>query len=271
MLSQLTEYHKITKQNPAAIADFLVKLQQNELPFTCNEEIRQWLELDPVFLNFLASCDNSARMILNQTNFQLLAISNNIKSVTGLDLQIKRENAFNDALASLAPKHLLMIALAIENHGYTEQANMRNYSNIMICGLTVRLPDGSNNRLLVRGAHYAYNADGYPQIALLTIDKINFMMKTDDAWMRVTYGEEHEKAVVFSSATAEQVRTNILSPRELAVLNCIAQGLDSKTIAEKLYVSVETVVKHRKNMLAKSGLCDTTALIQICRSIGILS
>ena len=271
MLFPLTQYHKITKGNPSDIADFLVKLQQNTLPFTCNEEILQWLEMDPTFLNFLGACDNSARMILNQTNYKLLAISNNIKLVTGLDLQLQNENAFNDALASLEPNHLLMIAQAIENYGYTEEASMRNFSNIVVCGLTVRLPDGTTNRLLVRGAHYAHNTAGYPQIALLTIDKINFMMKSDESWLRVTYGDDHEKAVVFSSATLEQVRTNLLSPRELDILNCIAQGLDSKQIAEKLYVSVETVVKHRKNMLAKSGLCDTTALVQICRSIGILT
>lgn len=87
--------------------------------------------------------------------------------------------------------------------------------------------------------------------------------------MRFTYGEASEKMLFFS--TADAAATDLFSPRELDVLNCIAKGMDSKTIAETLYVSVETVVKHRKNMLAKSGLCDTTALLQISRSAGLLS
>lgn len=269
MLSQLTEYHKIASQNPADIAPFLKKLRQDSLSITHNEDIQQVLGIEPIFWNFLSAGDKSAKVVLDQVNYKPIAISNNIKSVTGLDLRIERPNAFNDFMSCLAPKHLLMLARAIESFARSEKSAKFKFYSSAICGLTVLPPDGTPHRLLIRGTHYAHNAGGCPQISLLTLDKINFMMKSEDAWMRLTYSEANDKMSFFS--TADSFTADLFSPRELDVLNCIAQGMDSKMTAEKLYVSVETVVKHRKNMLAKSGLCDTTALLHICRSAGMLS
>jgi DNA-binding CsgD family transcriptional regulator len=44
-----------------------------------------------------------------------------------------------------------------------------------------------------------------------------------------------------------------LTNREKEILSCIAEGLSSKQIAGKLFISEFTVANHRKNMLAKNG------------------
>jgi Bacterial regulatory proteins, luxR family len=268
MFPQLTNYHKILKENPSDIAHFLRKLRHDSLSLTHNDDIQQLLGIEPVFWNFLSAGDKSAKVVLDQVHYKPIAISNNIKSVTGLDLRIESKNAFNDFMACVAPKHLVMIARAIESFARSKKTTKFQFYSSVICGLTTVSPDGVPHRLLIRGTHYAHDAGGCPQVSLLTLDKINFMMKSEDAWMRLTYGEANDKMFFFS--TADQDATDLFSPRELEVLNGVAQGMDSKTIAEKLYVSVETVMRHRKNMLAKSGLCDSTALLQICRA-GILS
>jgi DNA-binding CsgD family transcriptional regulator len=52
-----------------------------------------------------------------------------------------------------------------------------------------------------------------------------------------------------------------LSLREIEVLGLIMQGLTNNEIAEKLFVSYETVKSHRKHILLKSGAKNTAALI----------
>lgn len=52
-----------------------------------------------------------------------------------------------------------------------------------------------------------------------------------------------------------------LSLREIEVLGLIMQGYTNNEIAEKLFVSYETVKSHRKNILLKTGAKNTAALI----------
>jgi DNA-binding NarL/FixJ family response regulator len=54
-----------------------------------------------------------------------------------------------------------------------------------------------------------------------------------------------------------------LTRRERDVLELIADGLTNKQIASKLFVDVTTVDSHRKNMLAKYGVSNTSALIKL--------
>lgn len=53
-----------------------------------------------------------------------------------------------------------------------------------------------------------------------------------------------------------EIRANItqLTRREKTVLSHIAQGMSSKEIADKLGLSVHTVINHRSNLMKKTGL-----------------
>lgn len=52
----------------------------------------------------------------------------------------------------------------------------------------------------------------------------------------------------------------ILSDRELEVMSLIVQGFINKEIAEKLNISLATVVTHRKNIMDKLGMKSVSAL-----------
>ena len=53
-----------------------------------------------------------------------------------------------------------------------------------------------------------------------------------------------------------------VSPAELRVLELAAEGLDSKLIAERLFISEHTVRTHRKNMLKKTGCSNMTEMVK---------
>ncbi len=54
-----------------------------------------------------------------------------------------------------------------------------------------------------------------------------------------------------------------LSPREVQVLQLIAEGHSNSSIAQMLFISPKTVDKHRANLLIKLSVKDTAGLIRI--------
>ena len=60
-----------------------------------------------------------------------------------------------------------------------------------------------------------------------------------------------------SSQTTEQGQ---LSERETEVLKLIIAGLSNKEIADKLFISIHTVISHRKNISQKTGIKSQSGL-----------
>ncbi|MET0634663.1 MAG: LuxR C-terminal-related transcriptional regulator [Chitinophagaceae bacterium] len=58
-----------------------------------------------------------------------------------------------------------------------------------------------------------------------------------------------------------EINNRKLSIRETEVLGLIMQGLTNTQIADKLFISFETVRSHRKNILEKTGASNTASLI----------
>ena len=56
--------------------------------------------------------------------------------------------------------------------------------------------------------------------------------------------------------------TRPLTPRERAILQLIGEGHRNKDIASRLDVSIDTVHKHRTNLMAKLGVHDAAALVR---------
>ena len=73
---------------------------------------------------------------------------------------------------------------------------------------------------------------------------IGLINKLNDEGAAHTNGTEHEQ----------------LSDRETEVLKLIVAGLSNKEIADKLFISVHTVVSHRKNISQKTGIKSQSGL-----------
>jgi len=55
---------------------------------------------------------------------------------------------------------------------------------------------------------------------------------------------------------------NKLTKREIEILRLIAEGLTSKEISQKLFISISTVNSHRTNMMKKIDKHDTASLVR---------
>ena len=63
---------------------------------------------------------------------------------------------------------------------------------------------------------------------------------------------------------------DVLTPRELEVLKLIAEANTSKEIAEKLFISIKTVDRHRQNILDKLGMRDRVELTRYAVRRGLI-
>ncbi len=61
-----------------------------------------------------------------------------------------------------------------------------------------------------------------------------------------------------------------LTPREQEVMRVLAEGLTTKEIAEKLFISRKTVENHRSNIMSKLGLHSTMELVRYAARLGLI-
>lgn len=72
-----------------------------------------------------------------------------------------------------------------------------------------------------------------------------------------------EAGKTYKAAISKQSQLPVLSKREKEILNLIASGLTNIEISNLLFISVDTVDTHRKNLYAKLNVRNTASLIRI--------
>ena len=82
--------------------------------------------------------------------------------------------------------------------------------------------------------------------------------------------------IFLSDEAAKSLRKNsdagipVLTRREKEVLELIAEGLTNNEIAQKIFISTNTVDTHRKNLLAKFGIKNTASLIKLASKFNMV-
>jgi len=72
-------------------------------------------------------------------------------------------------------------------------------------------------------------------------------------------------------AISEQDKLELLSDKELVVLQMLAKGMSNKTIGEALFISNKTVSSHKARIMHKLGVHTLVSLVDFARRCGIAS
>lgn len=143
-----------------------------------------------------------------------------------------------------------------------------------------KLPDA---KVLILSAH----ADDAYVEAVMDVGAVGYLIKQTSAHSlakairQVSKGETY-----FSPSVAQRYRkrhetapdrkgksktksTN-LTPREMEVLQQVAEGAANKQIAAELGISIKTVEKHRNNLMRKLDIHDTASLTRYAVDAGII-
>lgn len=123
---------------------------------------------------------------------------------------------------------------------------------------------------LVQVIGLEFDENGLPTLCFFIDQDIEHLVKKlDHYWGRISFGKGKYIAT-YSSIEKQIKQQDIFTDREEDVLKLLLKGNESKQIAEKLFISHNTVDNHRKNMIRKLDARDTTALVQLSKLLGIL-
>ena len=115
------------------------------------------------------------------------------------------------------------------------------------------------------------NKIGLPRLTIVHISDITEMKKDKNVDIIISRKEaDGIFRPIYSKIFSDTKNHYSFSQRELEILTSIAQGKTSKQIANELDLSIHTINSHRRNMLEKSNLSNTTELIQIAIKKGLI-
>lgn len=131
---------------------------------------------------------------------------------------------------------------------------MNTLPHIKVIGITDRPERTSVMRYIKNGidGHLLYSCD-FQEIS----DSMTYTLKGERFFCGKVI-EVIDKENAQKSFTCEGIK---LSKRELEVIGLVAKGYSNKQIAEEMFLSVHTVLTHRKNLMSKLGLKNTAGLV----------
>jgi hypothetical protein len=174
----------------------------------------------------------------------------------------------NQALEICREKHPAVVLMDINMtpiNGFEGTKLIRKYvPATKVIGMSMHSMPAYARRMLQSGAH------GY-------VTKNSSKEELFEALVEVQKGNkyicEEVKNILAHQALDESGETgpdlNVLSRREIDVIQLIKEGLSSKEIAQKLEISLKTVEVHRYNILKKLHLKNTAALVNFINSQGL--
>lgn len=204
--------------------------------------------------------------LLDYTSGKYLMVSKSVNRMLGYGANYFLDGGLDLTLANYHPEHLRIFNEEIfpdrleilKNIPLNEQADC-----IFSYSLQFKTKDGEYINLLQRNSFVKSDENGNPLLSLGVVinvehykeenpiihlvEKINPDSGNINAFIKKSYFL-HEEDKVFSR-------------RELEVLNQIAEGLTSREIADKLFISEHTVINHKRSMHHKSNTQNSAALI----------
>jgi LuxR family maltose regulon positive regulatory protein len=160
---------------------------------------------------------------------------------------------------------LLLQALALQAQGDTDQAVA-----VLHQALTLAEPSGFFRAFLDEGlpmAHLLYHLlsaeTGHTAVAL-------YARRLLDAFPAEEPAQPVPSRTAASSPALGESLVEPLSEREVEVLQLVAQGLTNPEIADRLYLSLNTVKAHTRNIYGKLDVHSRTKAVARARALGIL-
>lgn len=211
--------------------------------------------------------------IIDFHDFSITFLSEGFKEAHGVE--INKIVSGSDILPFIHPEDLPYIATA-EEMAFSLMKNSIGMEKIKDYKISYnfRVKSANGNYQLYNHQSLALNTDEFGNVrkSLVIHTNINHLTKINNkklsliglagqpSYLNIELGQ------CVDGNKNKALPINLFSKRELQIFKMIADGMDSKEIAEKLFISVFTVNTHRKNILNKSACNNAVELV--ARGIG---
>jgi DNA-binding CsgD family transcriptional regulator len=143
-----------------------------------------------------------------------------------------------------------------------EKMSSKDYKAIF--EFRVKGKDGTYVRIIEQQIPLEFDKSGNVWLALSMVD-LAPDNDLDEPFCGRLVNQRIGELFYFPPNEAPSQQTNSLSNREMEILQLISRGLISKEIADKLYISVNTVNTHRQRIIEKLDVNNTYEAIRYAR------
>ncbi|CAN5747472.1 hypothetical protein BH24BAC1_BH24BAC1_41460 [soil metagenome] len=231
---------------------------------------RELLRKNPA-LELVLSLGPGITWILHVPTGRYDFVSNNAQALLGYSSQelIKGEVGFLATLIHPADFSWLQALLwRTQDHVQTLPPRQRLYHRVSF-DCRVRKSDGSYIRVLNQVTVLQTDDEGAVTHLLgSTTDITNW--KKRETLVATVHEADGGSGPVYTSAEGLPAPQTTLSKRECEIVKLLAQGLSSKQIADRLFISRHTVSTHRQNIIEKTGSKNTGELVHRAMGRGLI-
>ena len=185
-------------------------------------------------------------------------VCNGIRNILVSELEIDNIMQANDihTAMELMEKHSFCLALVdmrLKNESGVDliQAAKAKYPQSKYVILSSSSAIGDFERAINANVDGYILKDAYPEDIVYAVKTVLRGKKYFDPVFLEKINTPH-------SAPSSGTMDGQLSPREAEILDCLGKGFSNKNIAEKLFISENTVKKHVSSILTKLNLADRT-------------
>lgn len=251
----------------------IITHKQNAETHKCDVSEDDYKKFESIkkLLERLSEFENCTFSVLDMDKNIYLLKSSKFKRMLGY---VKPEDIENDDLELfhriIHPDDLPFV-METENEAYMFYKNLpasekKDYK--LVYDFRVKNASGIYMRFIHQFIVLEQDRLGKSWLALIVTDLIA-ERATNDKPQRRMINIKSGKLYLFNNDDSLNSGT-LLTKREKEILGLIAQGLDSRDISERLFISVNTVNNHRQNILSKTRSENTTQALLYAKRIGII-
>ncbi len=260
----------IKKSNPPSFIEYDAFLKQHAatIPFQNHSYYAKKFKA----LNKAVNALPCAVYMLDYQTKQYLFVSKNCEKIIGYTANkfIKDGNAFY--MTRIHPDDLEIYSGKVfrEFVAYTSTMSVDEIKNSRYSfNYRFKRIDGTYIQILQQFEVLEVNQNNHPLLVMGFITDITPHKKDDKVTYAISTYDKKKGFKMVTTDTFPHVHLSI-SAREKDVIKGLIDGLSSKQIADKLYVSLHTVNAHRRNILKKTNCKNTSELISYSIANGVV-
>jgi len=212
------------------------------------------------------SISYSAGLLYNSSLRFLLHHVSAEHNLTGLRAWVALANRLLDSQAILVALEALLLRAQLHAHTGVDQASQKDY----LKALELAEPEGFISVFVEHGRPVAEALTNLMERDQLGHVRPDYVKRILAAFSGSHPSPDEKPAPVSSAGTRPMALIDPLTERELEVLHLMSEGLKYKEIAERLFISLNTVRYHVKTVYGKLNVNNRTQAIERARQLKIL-
>jgi len=223
-------------------------------------------------LDQVSAQNNVAVFLYNTFRERFIFMSDKMKVLGGYEPELyTSENGLSFTFSNFVPNqvHAVVQTQSMALDYFMKNNNIAHTDIIINCNYLYKNKNGQYFQFLQQMIVVQTDASGRPLLILSFGHNISHIKKVDSmgvAFVTPTNNELHN----YNPQTDKFDKMKPFSKQEMTVLKLLGQGMDSKQIADQLFISPHTVDTHRRNLINKTNCIDTTGVVTYARMINLI-